>query len=101
MKKFKFDISKYNFKELAEFINFAETIWKKQLKLETKCNVETWDLNYLYFQGVDFSKSDENKICVKFIIHDWNSPYETDIDIPIEAFVDWNTYETKFIENNK
>lgn len=97
-KKFKFDITKYNFADLAELLNYVEKIWVKELKLENQVYDCDWDLSDLYFQGIDFSKSNENYVCVKFLIHDWNSPYEKDMDISVKALTDWESYKKEIIE---
>ena len=94
----KFDITKYNFADLAKLSALVEKTWEKQLKLENEIKKANWDLNYLYFQGIDFANSDETGITVKFLAHDWNSPYKMSMTIPVEALVDWNSYEKKQLQ---
>lgn len=101
MKKFKFDTTKYNFTELAELLKLVEKTWVKQLKFENQVNKEKiWDLNYLYFQGIDFSKSNDAEICVKFLVHDWNSPYEMTKSIPVEAITNWEGYKETQVKSS-
>ena len=93
-----FDITKYNFADLAKLTGLVEKVWEKQLKLENQMDIGNWDLNYLYFQGIDFGHSDESGITVKFLAHDWNSPYEMTMTIPVEALVDWDSYKEKQLQ---
>lgn len=90
-----FDITKYNFADLAKLTKFVEKVWEKQLKLENQLEEDEWDLDLLYFQGIDFGRSNKSGITVKFLAHDWNSPTEMSMTIPVEALVDWNSYEKK------
>lgn len=94
----KFDITKYNFADLAKLTDFVEKVWEKKLKLENQMDEGNWDLDYLYFQGIDFSRSNESGITVKFLAHDWNSPSEMTMTIPVEALVDWDSYKEKQLQ---
>ena len=92
------DLTKYNFADLAKLSALVEKTWEKQLKLENKIEEAGWDLDELYFQGIDFANSDETGITVKFLAHDWNSPYEETMTIPVEALVDWDSYKQKQLQ---
>ena len=94
----KFDIAKYNFADLAKLSALVEKTWEKQLKLENETEEADWDLDCLYFQGIDFANSDETGITIKFLAHDWNSPYEETMTIPVEALVDWKSYKEKQLQ---
>ena len=100
-KQFKFDVEKYNFEDLGNLVNYIKKVWIKYLRLENKMTEDSWmrwTLNDLYFQGVNFTKSNNEQICVKFLIHDWNSPYEQEMLIPMEAFTNFKKFEEKKLE---
>lgn len=100
-KQFKFDAEKYNFEDLGNLVNYIKKVWIKYLRLENKITEDSfmkWNLKDLYFQGVNFTKSNNEQICVNFLIHDWNSPYEEEILIPMEAFTNFKEFEKKELE---